>query len=315
MKMIGVLLWLAAAAAQAQGYPGRAINVVIPLAAGDAADMAARTMGDELAKTLRTPIVAVNRPGAGGVVAAESVAKAQKDGYTILFAQNSPLTFRPVLDAQTVPYDPRKDLLPLGLASRTPSVLVVRGDAPYRSFRELVDYAKKNPGAVRVGTPGSGSVGDFCIQLINALTDAQLTSVPFNGASPAITALRGGHIEGVVMALGAVSAHIKSGAFRGLAISSRFPELPDIPTMTDLGYSQNLFGIWIAFFAPAGVPPEVASTLVPAIEQAVRSPAVSARLLPLGIVQDYASPDKLAAEIREEFQAVQAVAKKSGLVK
>src|SRR5215212_11693691 len=142
--IIALLLGLSVAAVQAQNYPSRPINIVVPLAAGDAADMASRAMAEELSKTLKTAIVTVNRPGAGGVVATESVAKAQKDGYTILFAQNSALTLRPVLEPQTVLYDPSKDLVPLGLTSRTPSLLVVRSDAPYRTFKELIDYAKKN---------------------------------------------------------------------------------------------------------------------------------------------------------------------------
>ena len=304
-----------ASAAHAQNYPNRAITIVVPLAAGDAADTATRAMAEELTKSLRTPILIVNRPGAGGALATESVVKAQKDGYTILLAQNGAVTFRPVMEPKTVPYDAGRDLAPLGLAARTPSVLAVRSDAPYRTFKELVEFAKKNPGAVRVGTPGTGSVGDFCIQLINQMTEAQLVSVPFNGASPAVTALRGGHIDGVVIALGALGAHIRSGALRGLVISSRFPDFPDIPTMAELGFEQDIFGVWLAYFAPAAVPAEVSNALIPAIEQAVRSAAISARLLPLGIMPDYAAPEKLAAEIRREYQTVQAVARKSGLVR
>ena len=126
-----------------------------------------------------------------------------------------------MLDPQSASYDAQRDLVPLGISSRTPSVLVVRSDAPYRTLRGAVDYAKKNPGQVRIGHPGVGSVGDFCIQLINALTGTELVPVPYTGAAPAVTALRGGHIEGVVLALGALSAHIKAGRFRGLVTSSR----------------------------------------------------------------------------------------------
>jgi tripartite-type tricarboxylate transporter receptor subunit TctC len=303
------------AVAQGQDYPRNAINLVIPLAPGDAADIAARAMAEELTRALKVPIVPVNRPGAGGVLGAESVVKAKKDGYTILFTMNSALTFRPVLDPATVPYDSARDLTSLGLATRTPSILAVRSDAPYRNFAELVEFAKKNPGTIRVGTPGVGSVGDFCVQTINALTGAGITMVPFTGASPAVTALRGGHVEGVVLALGALSAHLRSGALRGIVISSRFPELPDVPTLVELGYRQNLFGVWFAFFAPAGVPAEARNALVAAIEGAVKSPAIAARLLSLGIVQEYSAPDMVLAEIREEAQRVEEVARKAGLIK
>ena len=309
-------LAVAALALQAHAqFPGRPITLVIPLAAGDAADTASRAMGEELTRIFKQPVVAVNRPGAGGVVAADSVVKAPKDGYTLLFAQNSALTFRPVVERQATPYEAERDLTPLGLASRTPSVLVARADAPYRTFKEFIEHARANPGSVRVGTPGEGSVGDFCVQLVNVLAGVQLVSVPFKGAAPSIAALRGGHIEAVVAALGAVSPHIKNGSFGALAISRRFPDLPDVPTLRELGYKQDLFGVWFAFLAPSGIPDETKAVLVSAIEQAVKSHAVGSRLLPLGIVQDYRPPAQLSAEIREESQLVQAVAKQSGMVK
>lgn len=308
------LVWVPAAA-RAQAFPSGPISVVVPLAPGDAADITVRAMAEEIARELKTPVVAVNRPGAGGAVAANSVVQAKKDGQTILFAQNSTLTLRVVLDPQGVAYDPLRDLTPLGLASRTPSVLVVRSDAPYKNFAALVDYSKKNPGAVRIGHPGAGSVGDFCVQLINSLTGAQLVPVPHAGAAPAVAALRWGHIEGVVLALGALSTHVKAGTFRGIVTSNRVPEFTDIPTMRDLGYQEELFGIWFSFLAPAGIPEEARKALVGAIERAVKSPGITARLAPLGILQSYAPPEQVTAEIRDELKRVSEMARKSGLVK
>lgn len=301
--------------ARAQGYPRSPINLVIPLAPGDAADIAARAMADELSRQLKVPVVAVNRPGAGGAVGTESVVKAAKDGYTIVLANNAALTFRRILEPENVSYDPAKDLVSLGLSSRIPSVIAVAAGAPYRTFAEMVAYAKQNPSKVRVGTVGAGSVGDFDVQLINSLTGAGLVMVPFKGASPAITALRGGHVEAVAVALGAVVGQLKSRDARGIVISAKFPDFPEIPTLLDLGYKQNLPGVWFGFFAPAGVPPEVVRLLVPAIEKAVREPAIASRLLGLGIVQDYAAPDRLLAEIGEEHRAVEQMARRSGLIK
>lgn len=305
-------LW---APAQAQSFPTGPVNIMVPLAAGDAADTTARALGEEISKLLKTPVLTVNRPGAGGALGANSVVQAKKDGHTILFAQNSALTFRAVLDPQAVTYDALRDLVPLGISSRTPSFLVVRSDAPYKTFAEMIDYAKKNPGRVRIGHPGAGSVGDFCVQLINALAGVEMVPVPYTGAAPSITALHGGHIEGVVLALGALSAHIKSGAFRGLVASSRFPEFADIPTMRELGYREDLFGVWFSFLAPAGIPEDARKALAGAVEQAVKSPAISARLLPLGILQSYATPEQMTIEIREEFKRVSDMARKTGLVK
>ncbi len=308
------LIWLPATA-QAQPFPTGPISLVVPLAPGDAADIAARALGEEISRLLKTPVLSINRPGAGGVVGTNGVVQARKDGHTILFAQNGALTFRAVLDPQSVTYDVLRDLVPLGTASRTPTILVVRSNAPYRTFAELIEYSKKNPGRARIGHPGSGSVGDFCVQLINALTGAELVPVPYAGAAPAIAALRGEHIEGVALSLGALSAHIKSGAFRGLVASSRFPEFVDIPTMRELGYQEELFGIWFSFLAPAGIPEDARKALVGAIEQAVKAPAITARLASLGIVQSYATPEQTAAEIRAEFKRVGEMARKTGLVK
>ena len=303
--------------AQAQSFPNGPVSVVVPLAPGDAADIAARAMGEELSRLLNVPVLLVNRPGAGGAIGAQSVVQAKKDGQTILLAQNSALTFRVVLDPQSASYDALRDLVPLGIASRTPSVLVVRsgGEASYRSFAEFIDYARKNPGRVRIGHPGAGSVGDFCVQLINALTGAELAPIPYTGAAPAVAALRGGHIEGVVLALGALSGHIKAGTFRGLVASHPVPDFADIPTMRDLGYPEDLFGIWLGFLAPAGIPDEARKVLVGAIEQTVKAPALKARLAPLGILQSYAAPEQMATEVREEFKRVSELAKRTGLVK
>jgi tripartite-type tricarboxylate transporter receptor subunit TctC len=315
IRLIVVALLAFASTGWTQSFPKGPITLVIPVAPGDATDIAGRMMGEELARLLKVPVVAVNRPGAGGSLAADSVAKAGRDGHTVLFSVNSALTFRRVLEPEGVHYDPEADLTALGLATRTPSVLAVRGDAPFRTLAELVEQAKKKPGSVRVGTAGPGSVGDFCVQILNSSTGADMTMVPFKGAAPAIAALRGGHIEGVVLALGALAGHFKSGAMRGLVSSSRAAEFPQIRTMTELGYPQELLGVWLAFFAPGGVGAEVTGALVPAIEKSVRDPAIAAKLAPLGILQEYASPEALRAEIRAEHRRVGELARKAGLAK
>ncbi|MEO6407808.1 MAG: tripartite tricarboxylate transporter substrate binding protein [Burkholderiaceae bacterium] len=313
--VITFVLACAYAVGPAQAFPNGPINIVVPLAPGDAADISVRLLGEEMAKSLSTPVVVTNRPGAGGALGTNTVVQSKKDGQTILFAPNSALTFRPVIEPQAVSYDTARDLLPLGISSRTPSMLVVRSDAVYGTLAELIEHAKKEPGSVRIGHPGAGSVGDFCIQLINALTGAQLLAVPYAGAAPAVTALRGGHIEGVVLALGALSAHIKAGALRAIVTSSRAPELAEVRTMRELGYAEDLFGVWFSFLAPAGIPEDARKALVGAIEQAVKAPTIAARLAPLGIGQSYASPDQQSTEMREELKRVSDLAKRTGLVK
>ena len=276
----------------AQSYPNQPINVVIPLAPGDAADIACRAMAEELSKLLKVPVIVANKPGAGGTLGTDSAVKAKKDGYTILLTNNAALIYNRILTPESVAYDPFKDLTPLGLSTRFPLLLLVRPDAPYKSFNEMVEF-----------------------EIINTLTGAGLIMVPFKGASPGVTALLGGHVEGGVLALGTLLSHLKSGAMKGILASNKIPEFPEIPTLSQLGYRQNLFGVWLAFFAPTGVPAEVTKALVPAVEKAVKDPAVAAKLGGLGMVQDYVPPEKLFAEIREEHRTVEEIAKKTGLVK
>jgi tripartite-type tricarboxylate transporter receptor subunit TctC len=299
----------------AQAYPKQAINLIIPLAPGDSTDVAGRTIGEGLSKLLKVPVVAVNRPGAGGTIGTDSAVKAPKDGYTIVITNNASVVFNRILTPNAVPYDPFKDLTPIGLAIRTPIVLAVHKDVPFKDFAEMAEYGKKNPGNVRVGTVGPGSVGHFTVEIVNSLTGAELTMIPFKGAGPAVTAALGGHIEGAAAAQGVVAEHLKAGTMRGIIASSKMPEFPQIPTLAQLGYKQNLLGVWSAFFAPAGVPPEVSKTLIAALEKVMKDPAVASRLANLGMVADYESPEKLIAEIREEHRTVEQIAKKAGLIK
>ena len=295
---------LAPSVSCANDYPSAPINLVTPLASGDAADTAARLMGQELSKLLGVAVVVANRPGAGGSLGTQSVIRAPKDGYTMLYAQNSPLTIRRVTDPSSAAYDPLKDLVPLGLATRSPSVLVVRKDAPFKNFKEMVEYARKNPNAVRIGNAGPGSVGDISVQLMSATTGTEMMSVNYKGAAPAVSDLLGGHIEAIILALGAVSAHMRSGSLRGLAISSKFPEFPDIPTLGQLGYKQGIQGVWFGFFMPEGTPKNVVDTVLPALEKVVKDPGIAAKLQPMGIVQDWASAQRMSEEIISEYQSV-----------
>jgi tripartite-type tricarboxylate transporter receptor subunit TctC len=241
--------------------------------------------------------------------------KAPKDGYTILITNNASLVFNRILTPEAVPYDPFKDLTPIGMAVRTPIILAVNSNAPFKNFAEMVEYGKKNPGSVRVGTVGPGSVGHFTVEIVNSLTGADITMIPFKGAGPGVTAALGGHIEGAAAAQGVVAEHLKAGTMRGIVASTKMPEFPQIPTLTQLGYKQNLLGVWAAFFAPAGVPAEVSKTLIAALEKVVKDPAVASKLGNLGMVADYVPPDKLIVEIREEHRTVEQIAKKAGLVK
>lgn len=290
--------------ARANDYPRMPINLVTPLAAGDAADRAARLMGQELSGLLGAVVTVVNRPGAGGSLGTQSVIRSPKDGYTMLYAQNSPLTIRRVIDPDAANYDPLKDLTPLALTTRSPSVLVVHKDAPFKNLSQMLEYSPKSPRGILIGNAGPGSVGDISVQLMSETTGVNLTSVNYKGAAPAVTDLIGGHIDGVILALGAVSAHIRNGTLRAIVISSPFPEFSAVPTLRQQGYKVDLLGVWFGFFMPAGVSQNVIETILPALEKVARNPGISAQLLPVGIVQEWASAKSLAEEISIEYRAV-----------
>jgi tripartite-type tricarboxylate transporter receptor subunit TctC len=293
-----------ATAAFAADWPKGPITVVVPLAAGDGGDTTARAMADVISRELDTPVVVSNRPGAGGALGVQTVIAAKKDGYTVLFTQNSPLTIRRVLEPQAAAYDPLRELVPLAISTRTPSILVARKEAPFNTFQEMVAYAKANPGKVRIGNAGPGSAGDLSVQVINTAAGVDMTSVPYKGAAPAVTDVLGGQVEGVILALGAVSNHLKAGTLKPIAISHPFPDLPRVPTLSKLGYKQELLGVWFAWMVPAGTPAEVTNALLPALQKAARDPAIAHKLLPLGIVQEWVPAAKLASEITVEYETV-----------
>jgi tripartite-type tricarboxylate transporter receptor subunit TctC len=298
-----------------QAYPDRAINLVIPMAPGDGVDVAGRLMADELAKLVKVPVVVLNKPGAGGGVGTDWVAKAKNDGYTLLLTPSAPIIYNKMLHPEDVPYDSFKDLTPLGLTTLTPIIMAIRSDAPYKDFKEMMDYANKNPGKVRCGTMGVGSVGDFDTEIVKALAGMNVTAVPFKGASPAITALLGGHVEAAAVALGPMINHMRSGKAKGIVISNKFYEFPDIPTFKQLGYQQDLLGVWFAFYAPAGVPAQIRETLALAIEKVVKDPTLSSKVAQMGMIQEFELPEKLFARMQEEYRTVEEIAKKSGLRK
>jgi tripartite-type tricarboxylate transporter receptor subunit TctC len=298
-----------------QGYPSRPINLIIPMAPGDALDITGRLMGEALARTLKISVVPLNKPGAGGAVGTDFVAKSKNDGYTLLMVNSASVITAKILHPEDVNYDPFKDLTPLGLTTITPTVVTVKRDSPFKNMIELAEYSKKNPGKIRCATPGLGTLADLNISNIKTSTGADITVIPFKGASPAITALIGGHVEMATSAITPVIDHLRSGEVRGLVISKKVLEFPNISTLRELGFQRDLFGVWFAFFAPAGIPAEVKEKLVPAIEKVVKDPTIVSRMAKMGLIQEYDPPDKLLQDWTKEYKLAEEIAKKEGLVK
>jgi tripartite-type tricarboxylate transporter receptor subunit TctC len=305
---------LAPPASLAQRYPDRPIQLVIPNVAGSSMDLGARMIGTELEKTLGTKIIPNNRPGAGTVLGTDAVVRAKKDGYTLLYGDfSSALIVAPILNPEIVHYDPSKDVEPLGLHFLFPNAFTVRGDSPWKTFRELIDHAKKEPRKVRVSTMGVGSLPHFFLEMIQANTGAQFNHVPFEGGESVITAVLGGHVEATFQALVRVKSHVDAGKMRILLMNIKMPAFPEIPTITELGYKQGLPVAGFGLYAPAGIPEEAKSILVPAIEKAVRNTKPKVDQI-WGII-DYKTPSEQKKMWEEEYKKIYEIATRIGLRK
>jgi len=300
---------------QALPYPDHAIQIVIPGAPGDALDIAGRLIIEELAKEIKVPVIPVNKPGGGASVGTDFVAKTKKDGYTLLYANTSGAIYSPAFNPQEVPYDPVRDLEPLGLHVYFPDVISVQAEAPWKDFKEVIEYTKKNPEKFRCGTLGVGSINHFRLEILKSLTGADITMVPFKGAMPAVTALLGGHIESAFVAVTLSEPHYKSGKLRGVLLTQKVPDLPDIPTLQDLGYARGIPLNFLAFFGPAGIPEEAKKVLIPAIEKAAKNPDLMAKLRKMWIIPNYRPPAELKQIMIEDYENAKQVVKRMGVTK
>ena len=297
--------------AKSQPYPSQPIQLIVPMAPGDTVDLAGRAIGTELAKILKTPVIINNKPGGGATVGADFVAKGKKDGYTLLFA-NSNIYYAPAMNPEDIPYNPLTDLDPLCLAISTPLTLAVNADAPWKTFRELIDYIKKNPGKVRGSSTGVGGVGHFNFELIANETGAAVNVIPYKGASPAMIALMGKHVEVSVLSLSLIYPHIQAGKLRALAISKKSPELPNVPTLKQLGYKNDLSSVRFAFYGPVGLPDAVKKTLAAPLEKAIKAPEVVKAMEQLGAMEDFVPGPEFKKMMTDEYRMVQKLLKSAG---
>lgn len=304
---------LTPAGSYAAGYPDRNIQLIIPNVAGAQMDITARILTTELEKTLGTKIIPNNKPGAGGVLGTDAALRAKKDGYTLLYGTVSAMVYAPVANPEVVHYDPIKDAEPLGMHYFFPQTITVKSDAPWKNFKEFVDYAKKNPGKIRVSTMGLGSQPHFVLEMLQSIAGIQLTHVPFEGGESVITAVLGGHVEATCDTLAKVKGQVEGGKMRMLLITNKMPGYPDVPTIQELGYKQTLPGGWFGMYAPAGIPDDVKKVLVPAVEKAVK--ATKPKIDALGNLCEYRSPAEVVKITEEEYKRALDIAKKMGLRK
>jgi tripartite-type tricarboxylate transporter receptor subunit TctC len=295
--------------AAAQSYPSRPVRLIVPAPAGGPTDVPGRLVADGMSELLGQRMVVENRVGAGGLIAAENVARADPDGYTLLYANTSVLAVAPALQPK-VGYDPAA-FVPVGFVSASPQLLIASAKFPAASVKELVEYARKHPGKVNFASGGVGTLPHLTYELFRMEADFDAVHVPYAGGAPATTALIAGQAD-VLFDL--VRTRVKSGEVRALALTgeARDPDLPDVPTMAEAGYPAVTSSSITTIVAPPGTPKAIAALLNAKLNALHASPDFQARMKSFGLVPRSSTPEELAAYAALERERWVRVVKASG---
>jgi tripartite-type tricarboxylate transporter receptor subunit TctC len=286
----------------AQGYPTQQIRLIVPFAAGGGSDILARIIAEPLSKRLGQSIVVENKPGGGATVAADLVAKSPPDGYTWLFTTAGPQITDPYLMAQ-LPYNPFKDFAPVAMLAKSVNVLVVHPGVPAKNVRELIDYAKANPGKLNFSSSGIGASSHLAGELFKQMAEVDIIHVPYRGTGPSTTDLLAGNVHMAIDSASTLLPHIKSGGLRalGFATLERQPAMPELPTIADTlpgfdGSSINYISV------SAGTPPAIVERLNREIEVVLSDRDIARRMTELAIAPIIETPAELARRITDEQQ-------------
>lgn len=309
----GVATLVAAAmplAASAAAWPDKPIRMVVPYAPGGGADNTARIVAQHLGTVLGQQVIIDNKPGAGGVIGADAVAKAPADGYTVLY-DASAFSVNPSL--RKLPFDAARDFIPVSLVVTAPQILVVPAAAPYKSFAEFMDFARKNPGQLSFASAGGGTGSHLAAEALNEQGRINLMHVPYRGGAPALTDVMGGQVASYFGNVASTLGYVKAGKLRALAVSSatRVPGLPDTPTLAEQGLPGYHVVEWNGIFLPKGTPPEVVARLTAAVRATLQDTKVKDKLLAMGLEPAAAgtTPQEFAAFVSTEITRVGALVK------
>jgi len=311
---------LAAAAAAASlctahaqtSWPDRPVRILVPAPAGSSLDVLARTIGDKLKDKYGQPVVVENKPAAGGTVATAEVARSAPDGYTMLLGFNGPLSTGPLI--QNVPYDVAKDLAPVVITSSQPNVLAVNASLPINSVRDLVAYAKANPGKLNYASVGNGSSSHLNAELLKSMAGFEAVHVPFNGSPPAVLATVQGETQMMFAVMQPLQAQIQAGKLRAIAVTTakRFPLLPDLPAIAET-YPGFEALAWNGLVVPAATPRPVIDKINADVNAIFRMPDVLQKMNGLGFDLIGGSPEDFAKFLKDEQQRWAPVVKKLGI--
>ena len=313
LTLLGVVLLAAAQTVVAQDYPSRPVRLVVGYPAGGVNDIIARVIAQPLAERLGQPVVIDNRPGANSVLGAENVAKSPADGYT-LFSTGTPFAINASLYPQ-LPYDSITDFVPVGQVASGTFLLVVNPSLPVNSPKELIDYARANPGKLNFCSSGPGSPPHLMGELLDQTAGIKMVHVPYKGAAPCVVDLLGGQIQVTFEAMAPLLPHIKAGKLRALAVMSdhRSPVLPDLPTMAEAtGYPALKVDAWYGVLAPKGTPAAIVTKLNLALGQVLRMPQANEQLSAQGLAPSFSSPEELGRLLKADVEKWAKVVKASG---
>lgn len=291
---------LVANVAWAQSFPSKPIKIVVPFGAGGVADLTARALAQKLTESLGQSVIVDNKPSAGGIVAGDLVAKADADGYTLLLMSNGTAVSTGLF--KSLPFDAQKDFAPISTLATFDIALVAQEGGKFKTAQELIAFAKANPGKLNVGTINIGSTQNLAAELIQAAGGFDFQVVPFRGTPDVIAALRGGTVDAAVEILGPMMGQINAKAVRALAVmgEKRAAKLPDVPTLRELGVTGATASSWNALAAPAKTPRDVIAKLNKAVQDAMNSPDLKAKLSELNVDAQSSSPEALAQLLASE---------------
>ena len=284
-------------------YPSKAITLICPYSAGGNADQRSRQIGRYLSTALGQPVIVDNKPGAGGNIGTEAVAKAKPDGYVIGMGNFAPLAVNPTMFAK-INFDPTKDLAPVCLIERGPLVLMVNATSPYKSVKDVIAAAKASPGKLSFASGGLGGSHHLSGELFKSVAGVSITHIPYKGGAPATTDLMGGQVDMMFEQMYAAAPSIRAGKLRALAITSktRSPLFPELPTMIEAGVPGFEVQNWQGLIAPAGTPPAIIKLLNEATNKALADPAIREQMLGQGNEIGGGTPEQFAALIKSEGQ-------------
>lgn len=302
----------AAALAQAQEYPTRSVRLIDPFAPGAITSNVSRLIAQKFQEQTGQPMVVDHRPGAGTNLGGEMAARAAADGYTLLLGTSS-LAINPAL-YRRMPYDPIKELAPIILLVRTPNVLAVHPSLPVRNVKELIDYARANPGKLNYASSGNGASNHLGMELFKSMTQVDITHIPFKGGSEASTNLIGGQVDLMFSPESTVGPHHRSGRLRIIAVGGeqRIESLPDVPTVSESGVPGFESGVWLGLFAPAGTPQPIIERINKEAQRALQDSAVREILQKAGLTPVGGTPEELRKVLVEDTARMAKVVKVSG---